>query len=542
MGRTRKVFHAIWSGYLLTALSSLLNLVTIPVALAALGKAPFGLWSAVAQTASLVAVLDMGLGPSMARFLSDYKDDRTNPAYAGLLKSVFFVGVLQGLLFGILALSLTRYLPALMGIPGEESHLCQVLLLWQLAITAATFPLRPLSQLLVAHQEIAALNGCTMAATTVNAVVLVCGLRVGWGIYSYVVASWIMFFVLHAALLYFVVKLRLLPDFRNAKISLATLKPLARFSSNVFLLALGLQLFNFAPVPLVTRHLGVQGLADWTVGTRLVLFATQLVARIPGAAEPALWEMYTRRELPLLRLRLLEVGQVAALTAALLGGGITVANPSFIRIWTSERVDWSTAADICFALWVVAVPLAASLNVISAITKHVGAMKFVYFLEGAVLMALAYLPFPHLRAHWQVALALFLCVSLFRLPYGCFRAWRDMEIPALVLARMLLLVFGISLALLATATGLRVLTAHLRAPWQLAVNVPVYGLIALPLVYALGLPPQSQQRLRALAPGRLRRESAADVPSPPLEQKEAPTTNGTLANRSPDTPTEGRGN
>ena len=120
MSRARNFVHAVWSGYAMTAVVSLLNLVTIPVACAAIGKPAWGLWCSVVYFASFTSIFDLGLGPSLGRFIADYKDDPHSGAYAGFLKSVFLVGVVQGALFSLAVVCLIPYLPGLMGIPAEE--------------------------------------------------------------------------------------------------------------------------------------------------------------------------------------------------------------------------------------------------------------------------------------------------------------------------------------------------------------------------------------------------------------------------------------
>src|SRR6266404_10000428 len=114
MSRVRNFLHGIWSGYLLAAVSALLNLITYPIALAALGKPVFGLWNAVMTAVVFTNVFDLGLGPSLARFITDYKDNRDSKAYADFLKTVFLVGLIQGLVFSAAALLFISWVPGLM--------------------------------------------------------------------------------------------------------------------------------------------------------------------------------------------------------------------------------------------------------------------------------------------------------------------------------------------------------------------------------------------------------------------------------------------
>ncbi len=505
MSRVRSFFHAVWSGYLLTVIIALLNLLTIPIAVSALGKSGYGLWCAVIQLALFTTIFDLGMGPSMARFFTDYKEKADPKAYGDFLKSLFFVGVIQGLLFSLLFLCLMPQLPGLMGIPESQSSQFKTLVMLQLATSALGFPLRPLAQLLFAHQQIARLNGCYIVATLANAVVLIVGLKIGWGIYAYIAASWTAFVVNHTGLLFSVLKLRLLPSLRHARISLAMLKPLAAFSTNFFLITLGTQFITLAPGLLITRKLGIQALADWTVGTRLVLFAAQLVGRIPNSSEPVFWEMFAREELDRLRQRLLELVLVANSAAALFGATIVAMNVPFVTFWMASRVQWSTVTDLILVSWVVVSITALVFNMVPAMTKHLGSMKFVYLLEGGILIGLAYLPFVNLREYWQVALLLLVFECVFRFPYGLWRAWRDLNIPARSLAGNLGRAFGVCLFLLAVAALMRKATSHWSPLVQVIVNALVCGGISLPAVYFIGLPSEARHRFQQAVLSRIRR-------------------------------------
>ena len=505
MSRVRSFFHAIWSGYLLTIVISLVNILTIPIAVAALGKPGYGLWCAVMQLTAFTSIFDLGIGPSMARFFTDYKESHDQRAYADFLKSLFFVGTIQGVLFAIAALCLMPFLPGLMGIAPEQSGPFKLLLMLQFATSALSFPLRPMNQLLFANQQIARLNGCYIGATLINAAVLISGLWLGWGVYSYIAASWASFVVNQSALWIYVVRLRLMPGLREARISFSILKPLGKFSGNVFMTSLGTQLITLAPGLLITRKLGVQALADWTVGTRLLLFAVQLIGRIPNASEPVFWEMFTRQEISRVRQRLLELLLIAGSAAALFGGTIAAVNAPFITVWMASRVHWMTGTDMVLAIWVMVSIAAVVFNMVPGMTKHLGSMKFVYVLEGGLMVGLAYLPFARFQEFWQVAGVLLVFECLFRFPYGLWRTWRDLQIPGNVLATALGRAFGVACLLLGLAVVLRTASRQWPPLAQVAFNGFVYAVFALPAVYYLSLPVEPRQRILQALQRRLGR-------------------------------------
>jgi O-antigen/teichoic acid export membrane protein len=514
MTRSRIFFHAVWSGYLSTAVASLVNLLTIPLALSALGKSGFGLWSAVMQVATFSNIFDAGLGPSMARFMADYRAEHDRSAYAGFLKSIFVVTSLQGILFAVAAVFLLPIFPGLMGITPDQANEFRRLLAFQLSATALSFPLRPFIQLMFAHQQLAWLNGWNTLAAAANGAVIIGGLKLGCSIYIYPVGTWVYFLILHTGVVFHVYKRGLIPSLKGATVSLRRLKPLASFSANVFLIALGLQLISFAPGLLITRKLGVVALADWTVGTRLMLLALQLINRMSNSSEPIFWEMYVRKEIPRLRERFLQVIPLVAGAAAFFGGMIAAVNPAFILFWTSGRVEWQTRTDICLVIWLVFVAAATVLNMVPGMTKQLGAMKYVYALEGLVPVALAYTPGLRWISQWQVALLLVLCVAVFRLPYGLARTCRDAQIPISTLLKELGRV-GTGLVLLAAcALALRYSTTTLRPLVQVLLNGTLYSIISLPVFYKFVLPSSAKQMIQQFLRKAFARFSADSAPAP----------------------------
>jgi hypothetical protein len=176
------------------------------------------------------------------------------------------------------------------------------------------------------------------------------------------------------------------------------------------------------------------------------------------------------------------------LAAALLGGAIVAINPPFIKYWTSDRVQWKTTTDLFLVMWVALLTSATVFNIIPGTTKRLGAMKYVYISEGLMVVVLAYIPLITWHSQWQVALALLLCVSGFRLPYGAVRTSQELRLPIMVLARTLGRCLSVLAILLAIASATRRITSPFQPVLQVALNAILYLLLSIPIVYLLGLP------------------------------------------------------
>jgi hypothetical protein len=220
--------------------------------------------------------------------------------------------------------------------------------------------------------------------------------------------------------------------------------------------------------------------------------------------------MFSRNEMARVRQRLMDLIQLAGSAAAVFAAGIAAINPPFIHVWTSGRVRWETTTDVVLVLWVAVLTAATLCNMVPGITKRLGNMKFVYFSEGTLLVGLACVSILHWRYHWQVALLLLVCVSLFRLPYGLARTGSDLQLPGRLLAGTLVKLAVMLGALLAVSLGLRFATASLN-PWaQLAINGFGFGLVALPVFYRFGLPADAREKVnRAVCRWRVQAPSTS---------------------------------
>ena len=79
-------------------------------------------------------------------------------------------------------------------------------------------------------------------------------------------------------------------------------------------------------------------------------------------------------------------------SCAFAGVGATIfaaCNSLFIHVWTSGKILWPPLNDILLAAWIVLLTVIHCHSGFVLITKKVGAMRYVYLLEGLVFVALA---------------------------------------------------------------------------------------------------------------------------------------------------------
>src|ERR1022692_2489748 len=153
MSRLKKFTHSLMSGYVALGANIFYMLASVPLALHYLGKAEFGLWALVTQIGGHIALIDLGMGGSVARILIDHKDDRRNGAYGSVIKTGVLVGVAQGGLIILAGTALSAVAGSLLHIPADLQRDFLWLMIGQSGLLALSFAGRIFNYLLQAHQQ-----------------------------------------------------------------------------------------------------------------------------------------------------------------------------------------------------------------------------------------------------------------------------------------------------------------------------------------------------------------------------------------------------
>src|SRR5580658_9962827 len=173
MSRLKNFSRSVVTSYLFIGVNVLYTLASVPLALHYLSKAEFGLWLLTLQVAGYIAMLDLGMGGSVARILIDHKDERANGHYGGVVKSAILVG-----------LSIVWFMGAWLRVPTGLGRAFLWLMIGQILLTAGMFMTRIFSQLLYAWQRMDVNNHCLIIQLIVGMGALWGGFLLGLGVFS----------------------------------------------------------------------------------------------------------------------------------------------------------------------------------------------------------------------------------------------------------------------------------------------------------------------------------------------------------------------
>jgi len=456
MARLKHYTLALASGYLLLGSNIAYGLVMVPMALAYLGKPSFGMWAIVVQVGAFLELTDLGMTGAFSRIIIEYKSRPDRGEYASLVKTMGLVFCLQGMVIALLGWVGAPWIARGFRIdPGQEALFIAFLRTY-LTLYGAALPLRIFPQMLYAHLRSDLINLAMLAGLVTGFGVLWAGLRAGFGLWAMAMAFGASTLVVFALNLTNALRQGVMPPgLLGARWSGSRFREVFDYGKDRFLVAAGFSVLQSAPTLLVTRFLGLEAGAVWTVGTRLHSLCVQLVSRISDLAQPALAEMYVGGELTRLRERLSGLLEVSLLVAALLGTGLAFLNADFVREWTGGSVEWDRRLDPLLGLWLLVIVLQRSLWLPVGASRQLGFMRFVYFIEALMMLGFSTVLIPWTRSPVGILIGIVAASMLASVPFSLRRGAQILRTSAGSLLAKPMAGFLIVMPLLAaTAWGL----------------------------------------------------------------------------------------
>ena len=505
MPRFRRVLAGAASGYVLLITTSLYALASVPLALHYLSNQRFALWALMAGIGGYLSLIDLGMSSSVARLLIDHKDLRGGGAYGGLIKTGWLVLVSQGGLVLLAGFGLASAICKLLAIQPDLQREFIQLLRWQSVGWALSFGLRIFSHLLIAHQRIDIVNYSQVAGLGLSFGLLWFFFHAGQGVFSLVWAGLPGAFFGPAILFLACWQLKLFPPAGAwGRASWRDFKEIFGYGKDLFLVGVGTQLIMASQTMIVTRQLGLEAAAAWSIGTKAFTLVSQAVWRVFDVSGPALAEMMARGEHSALRGRYSAIVTSTVSLSVLATIVYAMCNSLFVTVWTHHKIAWPPLNDLLLAAWMVVSALVHCHCCFVQMTKRIGFLRYVYFVEGTVFVTAAML-----TARWGGLPAMIICSVacsvLFSGAYGIWRVSRYFALPIREVGlgwqapAMKVLVFFVPAAL----GGWWALQWLDGVVLRLAVNALLGGSLGSYLFLRYGLPRDLKRELIERAPGRL---------------------------------------
>lgn len=398
--RDRSIRLAVVTSFLSKGGTALFQLVSIPIAMRVLGRAEFGIYSAVSVTLGTITLLQVGIGPALAHGLSKAKALGQDSEARELSSSAFYLSAGLAMFAGLLlaAVLLLVPLPWIFGsdFAGKESVLRPAL--WTgLGLFLLLFLLNLTDRTREGLLEASANNLWGAAGNVLAAA------AVGVGIW-YLPHVWFLVLAVYGSLV--IAKLcntaalwRAHPEVRPAW-TRARL-PVARhlFSDGLVYsaatLVSGVIEFNLCGL-LAGRHGGPEAAALYGVFISMTVMQLGFVMMLSTPTWPAVAEAMARGDLPWAR--------KAARKLYLYGGGfglcafagLVLLGPWVFSLWLGkEFADTPRTMFACYGLYFFAHVWRHLNHAMMIGTGQVGKMARVQFLESALVAVVAVVALNH---------------------------------------------------------------------------------------------------------------------------------------------------
>jgi O-antigen/teichoic acid export membrane protein len=387
MSRKRLLARGVLVGYGALVTQIFYSLASIPLALAHLSPAEFGMFSLIMSVTSYLGLAELGMTNGFNRHLFECKDGRDPERYGR-----YFVA-------GLLALGLVSLVVLVLGgtgalltapffkIPENLRNDYQWIMLGMVMVTAANVASRLLCTPLYVHQRHDLIQFSQMCQYGVFYFVLRYGLKSGWGVYALLanqVAAflWGFSFSVIACL-----RLGLYP--RRGCWALPRRqewRSIFNYSVGMFTFQLGNKLAGSIPTLLLPRLLGLEAVALMTVCSRPFSILRQFVNKPYEYALPMLCEMYVKEEYKRVAVRWSQISQII-LSISLCVFVVAAANNShFIRLWTSARIGWDPHNDWLIALKFLAASASGAAIGVIGFRKRMTSVRYTPYLEAVLIL------------------------------------------------------------------------------------------------------------------------------------------------------------
>jgi len=392
MSRFRRAVHGVASSYVLLAATAVYSLASVPVALHYLDKERFGLWALMGSLINYLSLIDAGMTGAAGRLFIDHKDDREGGHYGSLIQTGFLVSLIQGVIILVTGLLCAPAISRMLAIPAELRSEFLHLAYLQCAVTALNFATRIFNMMLYVHQRMELTNYIWTFSLGVNFAAMWLFFHLGYGVISLGLGGLCALLPCVIGQGLACVRFKLFPERTGwGRPSWLQFKEIFAFGKDLFLVSVGWQLMMASQTIIITRLLGLEAAALWFVGLRMFNLVMMMVKRVADMSGPALAEMMARGECDRLRERYQALAMLTASLSGFLAVSFALGNSLFIPLWTHGKFHWPLWNDGLLGLWLIVLALQHCHSAFVMTTKQIGFMRYVYFVEGLVFVALSLL-------------------------------------------------------------------------------------------------------------------------------------------------------
>jgi len=325
----------------------------IPVVLHFTSVAELGLWTLVVQFTTYLGLVDAGVYASCVRRFVGPIARKEIPALRIIFKTAFIVCFIQGAFCCFLGL-LAYPIGLLLGIGPEKLPVFSHVLLVQVLLAGLFFLVRPFSSLLFAAQRYEINNIVSSLSMLLSLVLIWCGLRYGIGLWALPLASLFQQVCSSFATFFMVRKLDLVPaTWRQERTTWKGVTDLLMEAFDYFSWSGFSMAGSAAQSVFLSRFLGLEVVAVWSVGSKLASFAYMLFSNLLNSAFMGLSELFEKGAPQNCLRSFLDLFIPSLSCLTIFAGCAVLFNDLFILLWTHGQIAFAPSCTWAIFSWLI---------------------------------------------------------------------------------------------------------------------------------------------------------------------------------------------
>ncbi len=342
-----------------------------PVILHGVGATSYGLWALIGSLAAYGALLDLGVGPAVTKYVAELHAKNDREGVRTLVATAFWLYAALGLVAVAVACILAPLVPRIFNIPPGQQTTAVWLTVASGIGVAVELPTSTTYAVLRGLQEFTRINIVSSAGMLALAASIVGLLHAGAGLIGIVVANVVLTLIVQIPMVYFI--RRSLPEvsFRPRYVDRSQIRSIFAFSSAVFAIDAAGKIGTKTDEIVIGAFLPVRQVAPYTFARRLAsipqLFAAQFETVILPAASALDHESEPERlrQLALTGTRLTIVGFLP------IGCGLAVLAGEFLSAWVGPvYANDGYLVTILVGAWLIAMSVWPASSILQAMAKH----------------------------------------------------------------------------------------------------------------------------------------------------------------------------
>lgn len=350
MSHTRSnLSQTVISSWLAVGVTSVCQLISIPIALAALTKADFALYAIISQILTAVMLVEFGISSASARLLIDARTEG-GIHYQRMWMASAIIFTVQACIIMALVIILTPFIGSLFHLEPSEISQARWIFLSVGAIKAISYALGINATSLFAGQQLRLCNLVSVFGSILDLMAFIFAIRSGFGLWAYPIAMLVSSLFGQVFTYYLAKKHDLVGSLswkfvRREEVRKVYHLGFDVFVAGVFNMVMGNSLLIFSG-----HLLTMNATAMLAVNLKIVTLMLNILQRIPGSAGPLLMKMVSEDKLIQFRLWFVFLTKVTLGTALLAAGFFVIGNKWIITLWTSADMVLSFPTAILLSL------------------------------------------------------------------------------------------------------------------------------------------------------------------------------------------------